>query len=267
MSQPLTVPPGTKVSLNDFDTRYVPSGLDKSAAKDKTRENGKLLADLGYRLYAEDRRSVLLVLQGMDTSGKDGTIRSIMHGLNPQSCKVHPFKKPSAEELDHDFLWRVHKVCPRRGNVAIFNRSHYEDVLVVRVLNLVDEPVWQARYGIIKSFEELLTGGYTTVVKCFLHISKEEQRERLQARLDNPHKRWKFSLGDLDVRKQWDDYQTAYEAALTRCNTDFAPWYIVPSDRKWNRNFVVSQILVDTLQKMNPQFPAADDNLDGVVVE
>lgn len=266
MSQPLTVPAGTKINLSDFDARYVAGDFHKKMSQQKIRENSDLLADLGYRLYAENRRSVLLVLQGMDTSGKDGTIRSIMRGLNPQSCTVYPFKKPSAEELDHDFLWRVHKVCPRRGNIGIFNRSHYEDVLVVRVLQLVDRQEWNSRYAIINSFEQLLAEGDTTIVKCFLHISKEEQRERLQARLDNPNKRWKFSLGDLDVRKQWDDYQAAYEDALTNCNTAHAPWYIVPSDRKWNRNLVVSQILVDTLQRLNPQFPPADEHLDGVQV-
>jgi PPK2 family polyphosphate:nucleotide phosphotransferase len=266
MSQPLTVPPGTQIKLADFDARYVPSGLEKKEGRDKIHENAELLAKLGYQLYAEDRRSVLLVLQGMDTSGKDGTIRSIMRGLNPQSCSVHSFKKPSAEELDHDFLWRIHNVCPRRGNIGIFNRSQYEDVLVVRVANLVSEKEWRSRFEIINSFEQLLSEGDTTVVKCFLHISKEAQKERLQARLDNPDKRWKFSLGDLEVRKQWDDYQAAYEDALTKCNTAHAPWHIVPADRKWNRNLIVSQILVDTLQEMAPQFPPAESGLDNVQI-
>ena len=266
MSQSLTVPPGTEISLQDFQARYVEGDIDKKEGRDQTEDNAEALADLGYRLYAENRRSVLLVLQGMDTAGKDGTIRSIMEGLNPQSCTVTPFKKPTEEELDHDFLWRIHKAVPRRGDIGIFNRSHYEDVLVVRVLNLVPEATWQKRYDLINSFEKLLTEAGTTIIKCFLHISKEEQRERLQARLDNPNKRWKFSKGDLAVRKMWDDYQRAYEVALTRCNTDYAPWYIIPSDRKWYRNLTVSNILRETLEKMNPQFPVEEEGLEGVTV-
>ncbi len=266
MTQPLTVPAGAKINLADFDAAYVDGDIDKQSAKRQLRENSERLADLGYRLYAENRRSLLLVLQGMDTAGKDGTIRSMMRGLNPQSSAVHSFKKPSAEELDHDFLWRIHNACPRRGNVGIFNRSHYEDVLVVRVANLVSEKEWRSRYEIINSFEKLLTEGDTIIVKCYLHISKETQRERLQARLDNPKKRWKFSSADLDVRKQWDDYQAAYEDALTNCNTEHAPWFIVPADRKWNRNLVVSQILVETLERLNPEFPTAETGLDGIQV-
>ena len=266
MSQPLTVSAGTKISLGDFDARYIEGEIDKKEGRDQTEDNAEALADLGYRLYAENKRSVLLVLQGMDTSGKDGTIRSIMKGLNPQSCSVTSFKKPTDEEIDHDFLWRIHKAVPNRGNIGIFNRSQYEDVLVVRVLNLVPESTWSKRYDLINSFEHLLTEAGTTVVKCFLHISKEEQRERLQARLDNPDKRWKFSKGDLEVREMWDDYQHAYEVALTKCNTDHAPWHIVPSDRKWYRNLTVSKILRDTLEKMNPQFPSEEDGLDGITV-
>ena len=266
MSQPLTVPPGHEVKLADFDTRYQGDEFDKKSGKERTEENAEALAGLGYRLYAEDLRSVLLVLQGMDTSGKDGTIRSIMEGLNPQSCSVASFKKPTAEELDHDFLWRVHKVVPRRGDIGIFNRSHYEDVLVVRVLNLVPQHQWEARYDLINSFEKLLTESGTTMVKCFLHISHDEQKERLQARLDNPDKRWKFSKGDLAVRKQWDEYQEAYEAALTRCNTEHAPWHIIPSDRKWYRNMMVSEVLRSTLEKMDPRFPPAEEGLEDIVI-
>lgn len=267
MSQELTVPPGTSVNLSDFDQRYVFGDHDKKSAYKQIKENAKAMADLGYRLYAEDRRSILLVLQGMDTAGKDGTIRNVMRGLNPQSCEVHPFKKPTAEELEHDFLWRVHKVTPRRGNIGIFNRSHYEDVLVVRVHNIVPPDVWGERYELINSFEKLVTAAGTTIVKCFLHISKEEQRERLQARLDNPDKLWKFNKGDLDERKLWDKYQEAYEVALTRCNTDYAPWHIIPSDRKWNRNLIVSNLLRKTLEDLNPQFPEPEKDLAGITVE
>lgn len=266
MSQPLTVPEGTSVKLADFDPRHVHY---RSSKKASAKEIAKLTAasrDLAYRLYAENRRAVLLVLQGMDTAGKDGTIRTVMTGINPQSCQIVPFKKPSTEELDHDFLWRIHKAVPRRGNIGIFNRSHYEDVLVVRVHNLVPQAEWETRYDRINEFEQLLVDGGVTIIKCFLHISKEEQRERLQARLDRPEKRWKFSKADLDERKLWDDYQRAYEVALTRCNTDYAPWHIIPSDRKWNRNLTVSRILHDKLVEMVPQIPPSDEGLDGIVV-
>lgn len=267
MSQSLTVPPGTKVNLSDFDPRFYEGTLDKKSSREQLRENAKILAEYGHRLYAEDRRSILLVLQGMDTAGKDGTIRNVMRGFNPQSCQVVSFKRPTTEELDHDFLWRIHKAVPRRGNVGIFNRSHYEDVLVVRVHNIVPEPVWQGRYELINSFEKLLSEAGTTIVKCCLHISKEEQRERLQARLDEPAKRWKFNKGDLAERKLWDKYVEAYEAALTQCNTEHAPWHIIPSDRKWVRNLAVSNLLVETVKKMNPEFPSAEEGLDGIVVE
>jgi PPK2 family polyphosphate:nucleotide phosphotransferase len=267
MTQPLTVPPGTQVKLSDFDPAYYEGSHNKESARDQLKENAKVLAEYGYRLYAEDRRAILLVLQGMDTAGKDGTIRHVMRGFNPQSCQVVSFKRPSAEELDHDFLWRIHKAVPRRGNVGIFNRSHYEDVLVVRVHNLVPESVWQRRYDLINSFEQLLTEAGTTIVKCCLHISKEEQRERLQARLDNRNKRWKFSKGDLAERKLWANYIEAYEAALTRCNTRHAPWHIIPSDRKWVRNLAVSNLLVETVKQMAPEFPTADEGLEGITVE
>ena len=267
MAQPLTVPAGSDVRLADFAPDYADPELKKSEAKELTEAYGERLAELGYRLYAENKRSVLVVLQGMDTSGKDGTIRSIMHGLNPQSCRVSSFKAPSAVELDHGFLWRIHQAAPCRGNVGIFNRSHYEDVLVVRVRSLVPEHEWQSRFERINEFEQMLTEGGTTIVKCFLHISKEEQRERLQARLDNPQKRWKFNSDDLKERKLWDEYQTAYQDALTRCNSTHAPWHIIPSDRKWYRNLVVSRLLVKVLTDLDPQFPHPEGELDGIVVE
>ena len=267
MTQPLTVEPGTEIRLADFDPRYVEGDWNKKTAAQQIEENTGITRDLAYRLYAENRRSVLLVLQGMDTAGKDGTIRTVMTGVNPQSCQIVPFKQPSNEELDHDFLWRIHKAVPRRGNIGIFNRSHYEDVLVVRVHNLVPESQWRGRYERINEFERMITEGGTTILKCFLHISKEEQRERLQARLDNPHKRWKFSRADINERKLWDDYQRAYEDALNLCNTELAPWHIVPADRKWYRNLTVSQILRRTLQQLDPQFPPCEEGLDEIVVE
>ncbi|MEN0110009.1 MAG: PPK2 family polyphosphate kinase [Planctomycetota bacterium] len=267
MCRPFTFRPDERVRLADVDPRKVEGDWDKESAKAQIALNTEHSRQLAYRLYAENRRSVLLVLQGMDTAGKDGTIRTAMTGINPQSCRIVSFKQPSAEELDHDFLWRIHKATPARGEIGIFNRSHYEDVLVVRVRGLVSEAEWRSRYERINEFERLLVEGGVTILKCFLHISKEEQRERLQARLDNPEKRWKFSRADIAERKLWDDYQAAYEEAVNRCNTDVAPWHIVRSDRKWYRNLTVSTLLRETLEAMDPQIPAADPGLDGVVVE
>jgi len=203
----------------------------------------------------------------MATSGKDGTLRHAAAGFNPQSCKVTAFKAPNAVELDHDFLWRIYRSVPRKGEVGIFNRSHYEDVLIVRVHNLVPKKEWRSRYDRINAFEELLVDGGTRIVKVFLHNSKDEQRERLQARLDDPTKRWKFRREDVEERRLWDDYVRAYNDALTRCNTSRAPWYIVPADKKWYRNLVVSRILRQTLEEMDPQFPPPQADLDGIVVE
>jgi PPK2 family polyphosphate:nucleotide phosphotransferase len=267
MSQPLTVPPGAPIRLAEFDPRYQEGGADKQTANDEIAANAAKSADLAFRLYAENTRSLLLVLQGMDTSGKDGTIRTVMHGINPQSFQITPFKQPSPLELDHDFLWRIHAAVPRTGNIGIFNRSHYEDVVIVRVHNLVPAAVWQTRYERINTFESLLVDGGMTILKCYLHISKEEQRERLQARLDDPEKRWKFSRGDLAERKLWDDYMAAYDDALTRCNTADAPWHIIPSDRKWYRNLIVSRLLLETLERLNPQFPPPEEGLEGLTVE
>lgn len=267
MKQPLTFSPGAEIRLDDLDPGYTGGILGKKEAQEELEENTAALADLGYRLYAENRRALLLVLQGMDTAGKDGTIRHAMRGFNPQSCNVTAFKTPSAAELDHDFLWRIHRAVPGRGEVGIFNRSHYEDVLIVRVHNLVPKKEWHGRYERINAFEQLLAGGGTKIVKVFLHISKDEQRERLQARLDDPTKRWKFRHADIDERRLWDDYVRAYDDALTRCNTPYAPWHIVPANKKWYRNLIVSRILRQALEDMDPQFPPPEENLDGIVVE
>ncbi len=258
---------GNRFQLDKIDPREVDGDWDKESARERIEQNTERTRDLAYRLYAENKRSVLLVLQGMDTAGKDGTIRTVLTGVSPQSCQIVPFKQPSSDELDHDFLWRIHNAVPRRGNIGIFNRSHYEDVLVVRVHNLVPEQEWRSRYDRINEFEELLHDGGVKIVKCFLHISKDEQRERLQSRLDDPDKRWKFSAGDLAERKRWPDYQAAYEDALTKCNTKLAPWHLIPSDRKWYRNLVVSELLRDTLEELDPQFPPSEPGLDGLVVE
>lgn len=267
MSQPITFPPGHQFRLSDLNPRYEGEEFNKKSGRARTVENAQALSDLGYRLYAENKRSILLVLQGMDTSGKDSTIRAIMAGLNPQSCSVSSFKRPTDEELDHDYLWRIHKVTPRRGDIGIFNRSHYEDVLVVRVHNIVPPEMWEQRYNQINEFEQLLSENGTKIIKCFMHISNEEQRERLQERVDDPNRRWKFAKGDLAERKHWDKYEEAYEAALTRCNTEWAPWHVIQSDRSWYRKMIVSEILRKTLEEMDPQFPPAKDDIEGIVVE
>ncbi len=259
---------GDSIKLKDF-TSGPPEDLDfgKKAACKRIGLNAVEMAAMAKRLYAENQRSILLVLQGMDTAGKDGTIRSVMRGMNPTSCQVTSFKVPSEEELDHDFLWRCHNAAPRRGNIGIFNRSHYENVLVVRVHSLVPKSEWNKYYDHINDFEKLLSDNGTKVVKCFLHISKETQRERLQERVDVPEKHWKFNPGDLKERKLWPDYQRAYEDALSNCNTKHSPWHIIPSDKKWYRNLVISQLLKQVLTDLDPQFPAAEEDFRGLVVE
>jgi PPK2 family polyphosphate:nucleotide phosphotransferase len=243
-------------------------GWDKATAEPETARQLERLADLQDRLWAEAERAVLVVLQGIDAAGKDGTINKVMEAFNPQGCPVTSFKAPSSEELAHDYLWRVHKAVPRKGEIGIFNRSHYEDVLVVRVHGLVPRSVWVERYDQINDFERLLTAAGTTVVKFFLAIDKDEQRERFQARYDDPAKRWKFSMGDLDERKRWDDYQAAFDDALSKTSTAQAPWYVVPADRKWFRNLAVATILADTIADLEPRYPpVADDVPAGLVIE
>jgi PPK2 family polyphosphate:nucleotide phosphotransferase len=224
------------------------------------------LEDLQERLYAEHKRSLLVVLQAMDTGGKDGTVKHIFGGVNPQGCRVWSFKVPTPEELAHDFLWRYHNKTPERGMINIFNRSHYEDVLVVRVHNLVPESVWKERYGQICDFERMLSLNDTVILKFYLHISKEEQKRRLQARLDTPDKQWKFQSGDLAERALWDHYMAAYQDAINICSTDYAPWYVVPANKKWYRNLVIARTITDTLEAMNPQYPPPEAGLDKVVI-
>lgn len=264
---PFLLESGQACQLSDIPTEVRAKGFDKKSAREQIKENAEEMADLARRLAAERKRAVLLVLQGMDTSGKDGTIRTIMQGINPQSCQVVSFKTPSAEELDHDFLWRIHAATPRRGHIGIFNRSHYEDVLIVRVHKLVPDEVWTQRYEMINAWEKILVDNGTVILKCFLHISKEEQRRRLQDRIDNPDEHWKFNPQDLAERKLWDDYQRAYEDAIGKCNPSWAPWHIVPSDVEWHRNLVVSQLLRDTLRGLKPQWPDGQQDYEGLVVE
>ncbi len=242
-------------------------GYDKASAKPIMKALNSRVEELQENLYAHGKERLLFVLQATDTGGKDGTIRAVFDRTNPQGVDVASFKKPTSEELAHDYLWRVHKHTPAKGNITVFNRSHYEDVLVVRVRDLVDETVWRRRYGHIRSFEQLLADEGTTIVKIFLHISKDEQRERLQARIDNPAKHWKFEMGDLAERELWDDYQAAFGEMLTETSTPDAPWYVVPANRKWYRNIVISQILVDTLEKIAAADFPPDPELQGLVIE
>ncbi len=261
------VEPGSELELSAIDTASregAPGG--KSYTGDAAEELSEELAELQERLWAEGRQSLLVVLQAMDTGGKDGTIKNVFKGVNPQGTRVVSFKSPTEDELEHDFLWRIHKQVPAHGEICVFNRSHYEDVCIVRVHNLVPEEVWRKRYELINAFEDQLRHGRTTIVKFFLHISKEEQAERLQARLDNPEKLWKFNKDDLKERAKWDDYQAAYQEAIRRTSTAEAPWYVIPADHKWYRNWAVASVLVDTLRRMDPQFPEPQEDLQDVKV-
>ncbi len=266
MSQEIRVKPGQKVDLSDYSPDYH-EGLDKKEGAKLAEEHAEALDELAYRLYAEHRRSVLVVLQGMDTAGKDGTIRHVMSHISPQTCKVASFKAPTTVELDHDFLWRIHAAAPPRGEIGIFNRSHYEDVLVVRVHKLVPKEEWESRYEKINEFEQYLTGEGVTILKFFLHISRDEQRDRLQQRVDDPLKRWKISAADIAERKYWDDYTKAYEAALSKCSTKAAPWHIVPANHKWYRNLVVARLVHETLKQMDPQYPQSTLDLTKLKIE
>lgn len=241
-------------------------GWEKETAKIELKRLQTQMQELQERLYAEGKQSLLIVLQAMDAGGKDSTIRRVFEGVNPQGVRVVSFKRPTELELAHDFLWRVHQQVPRKGYIGIFNRSHYEDVLVVRVKALVPLEVIEARYDHINNFERLLADSGTRIIKFYLHISKDEQRERFQERLNRPDKHWKFSMGDLPVREQWNDYMAAFELALTRCNPDYAPWYIVPANRKWYRDLVVAQTIVATLIDMDPRYPDPEPGLDTVVI-
>jgi PPK2 family polyphosphate:nucleotide phosphotransferase len=260
----LTVSPGRRADLAARDPADRLGLGDKSENVERLNELVGQLGVLQNRLWAEAERSVLLVLQGLDASGKDGTIKHVLTGINPQGCRVSSFKAPTTTELAHDYLWRVHAGCPERGEVGIFNRSHYEDVLAVRVRKLVPEHVWHKRYRHIREFERLLVDEGTTLVKVFLHISHDEQGKRLQERLDDPEKVWKFRRADLDDRALWAEYQEAYDDALTETSTDWAPWHVVPADHKWVRNMAVAQLLVDALERLDPKLPAPDPGLADV---
>ncbi|MGI6379421.1 MAG: PPK2 family polyphosphate kinase [Anaerolineae bacterium] len=251
---PFLVEPGTRAVLDDFDPRGK-YGMEKKSAKKELKELSEQLNDLQEQLYATKQHGLLVLLQGMDTSGKDGVIKRVLEAFNPQGVCVTGFKVPTQEEFDHDFLWRIHKAAPRKGMVGVFNRSQYEDVLVQRVESFVSEPVWRQRYEDINAFEKLLASNGTVICKFYLHISNERQQERLQDRLLDPTSHWKFSVGDLKARAKWDEYREAYEDALSYCSTPYAPWYIIPADRKWVRDIVIARILLETLGNLRMEWP------------
>lgn len=259
------IAPGTKVDLARFDPRD-DGGLKEEEAKDRLDDLNRRLERLQELLFAEGRHKVLVVLQALDTGGKDGVIRHVFEGVNPSGVQVASFKVPTEEERAHDYLWRVHAHAPAAGRITIFNRSHYEDVLVVRVHGLVPEAVWSRRYRHINEWERLLAEEGTAILKFYLHISPEEQAERFRERLDDPTKRWKFRQADLGERAHWSDYMAAYEAALSQTSTEWAPWYVVPADRKWHRNLVVATVLVETLEGFRMEYPPPEADPARVVI-
>ena len=262
------IPSRAQVDLSSRDTRDKSAfaGLKKDTSIEALLERRLKLATLQQRLWADGSHALLVVLQAMDTGGKDGTIRKVLSGVNPQGVDVNGFGVPSDEEIDHDYLWRVHAHSPAKGRIAVFNRSHYEDVLVVRVNELVPESRWSKRYGHIREFERMLTDEGTTIVKIMLHISKDEQKKRLESRLVDPSKGYKFNPSDLDSRARWPSYMRAYEEALAQTSTEAAPWFVVPADRKWYRNLVVAQIIIDALESMDLKYPEPEFDLSNVVI-
>jgi PPK2 family polyphosphate:nucleotide phosphotransferase len=262
------VKPGTRVDLSEWD----PDGRDtwggrKKEGREELETLNVRIRDLQELLYAEGKQKLLVVLQAMDTAGKDGVIKWVFRHVNPQGVKVGKFGKPTELELAHDYLWRVHPHAPASGEIAIFNRSHYEELLVVRVHSLVPEERWRRRYDHINAFEKLLADEGTTIRKFFLHISKDEQKSRLESRLAEPEKRWKFNPGDLKERALWPKYMEAYEEVLSRTSTEWAPWYVIPANRKWYRNLVVANVLIETLDRLEMRYPAEHEGLDDLVIE
>ena len=259
----LEVKAGTKVDLASFDCGAI-FDRKKDDAEAALASNLARLTDLQERLYAEGKHAVLIVLQGIDAAGKDGTIRVIAGAFNPQGTPVTSFKVPTPKEAAHDFLWRIHAAVPGKGEIGIFNRSHYEQVLIVRVHGLEPEEQWRRHYGEIRDWERMLTDCGVTILKFFLAIDKDEQRQRFQARVDDPTKRWKFAMGDLNERKLWNDYRAAFEEMLTETSTDFAPWYLIPANRNWFRNLAVSEIVADAMDELNPQYPESATGIEGL---
>lgn len=255
LTEKFLVKPGETIKLKDYDPREKSLFDDENATKAETAELARDIDALQDRLYAEGQRALLVILQGTDTAGKDGTIRGVFNATGPIGVSVTAFRRPTENELAHDYLWRAHLAAPKRGMIGIFNRSHYEDVLVAKVHELAPRKAIEQRYDQINAFEKMLTENGTVVLKFMLHISKDEQKERLQARLGDPKKYWKFNPGDLEDRKRWDDFQEAYEVMLNKCSTSWAPWHVIPADRKWVRNAVVARIVKETLEGIDPKYP------------
>ncbi len=260
------IEPGSVVHVQDLPTRYE-GKIDKSDGKDEVEDLTERIAELQRKLYAENQRSLLVVFQAMDAAGKDSTVRHVFSPVNPAGCRVTSFKAPTKEELAHDFLWRIHPHAPAAGHIAVWNRSHYEDVLIARVKDLVLQAVWSKRYDDINAFEKLLADSGTTILKFMIHISKDYQKERLQRRLDRPDKHWKFNPEDLEERAHWDDYMDAFSDAISNCSTEVAPWYVVPAERRWFRNLLVAQTIVDTLEAMDPHEPDPTFDPSKIVIE
>lgn len=266
MSKDIVPKFGKKFDLSDYDPDDTP-GLTKEQGQAAILGLRTRVNDLQNVLYADKRYALLVVLQGIDTAGKDSTINSVFQEAGPLGCSVVSFGVPTDLELSHDYLWRYHVQAPRRGHVTAFNRSHYESVLVERVKNIVPPSVWKKRYDEINAFESYLASQGTVILKFFLHISKDEQRERLQERVDNPKKHWKFNMGDLEERKHWDDYQAAYEDMIDHCHTEAAPWHVVPADHKWYRDVIIARAIVDRLESLDLRYPPGEEGIDGLVVE
>jgi PPK2 family polyphosphate:nucleotide phosphotransferase len=262
------IKPEQKVNLDKFDPEDTSMSTDgKAAAKQAVAKLNKELEQLQELMYAEHKHKLLVVLQAMDTGGKDGLVRAVFEGVNPQGVDVAPFKAPTTEELDHDYLWRIHAKTPVKGQIVIFNRSHYEDVLVVRVHNIVSRDQVKKRYRHIAEFERLLAEEGTTILKFFLHISKDEQKRRLEARLEDPTKHWKFNVGDLKERTLWNDYMSAYEDAISNTSTSYAPWYVVPANKKWYRDLVISTVIVNTLKGLKMGYPKPESDLSKIAIQ
>jgi len=267
IKEDLVVRPNMKVILNEWDPEYNGGIYKKEVESTLTKDILDRMSELQYKLFADKSQSLLIILQGVDTSGKDSTIRHVMGAFNPQSCRVVSFKAPNDEELSHDYLWRIHKVTPAKGEIVIFNRSHYEDVIEARVQRLITEAVWSERYRQINEFERYLYENNIKTIKLFLHISKDEQKKRLEDRIKDPSKHWKFSESDIIQRKYWDQYIIAYEDVLSKCSTSWALWYIIPANTKWFRNFAIANIIVKSLEDMKLRFPKPKIDLSKVVVD
>jgi PPK2 family polyphosphate:nucleotide phosphotransferase len=261
-----SVPPNTEVNLSEHDPDFTGKYDEKEDATEELAETVSQISKLQTVLYAEARKALLVVFQAMDTGGKDGAIRCVFSGVNPQGCRVTAFKAPSHNELAHDFLWRIHAAVPPKGYIGIFNRSHYEEVLIVRVHDLVPKEVWSRRYKQINEFEHLLTENDVAILKFYLHISKGEQKQRLEARLKDPEKNWKFNPEDLNERKLWGNYTRAYEDALSQCSTKAAPWFVIPANKKWFRNLAISKIILQRLKELKPKFPKPPKGLSSIVI-